>query len=254
VGESIITPTNALSVDFPRNHKQLATARLASVTHIEPILGRKDEVGKQKNSGKTRNSSSTNTSSGPFAKPPVWTTSANGFTKGTAALSTCTSETQTSQYSVNANDSTTTNAQSKISESTFSTEQPKLNTASPLTGSAGCSSANQKTNAKTSKCSNTTHSEAPSLRLSFSIDAVQPQLETERVLWNSSVGKAANAPYQQYGKLHREPINESIQIFKTNSHPVTSLHTQTPKHDKPINTFNANPSSTHSDSTLDEFK
>jgi len=54
----------------------------------------------------------------------------------------------TSQYSVNANDSTTTNAQSKISESTFSTEQPKLNTASPLTGSAGCSSANQKTNAK----------------------------------------------------------------------------------------------------------
>jgi len=89
----------------------------------------------------------------------------------------------------------------------------------------------------------------------ISIDAVQPQLETERVLWNSSVGKAANAPYQQYGKLHREPINESIQIFKTNSHPVTSLHTQTPQaHDKPINTFNANPSSTHSDSTLDEFK
>jgi len=90
----------------------------------------------------------------------------------------------------------------------------------------------------------------------ISIDAVQPQLETERVLWNSSVGKAANAPYQQYGKLHREPINESIQIFKTNSHPVTSLHTQTPKHmtNQSINTFNANPSSTHSDSTLDEFK
>jgi len=166
VGESIITPTNALSVDFPRNHKQLATARLASVTHIEPILlGRKDEVVKTRaRPGTVRQ---------PIPHLAHLRSRRSGLhqrmvsRRARRLYRPCTSETQTSQYSVNANDSTTTNAQSKISESTFSTEQPKLNTASPLTGSAGCSSANQKTNAKTSKCSNTTHSEAPSLRLSF---------------------------------------------------------------------------------------
>jgi len=89
----------------------------------------------------------------------------------------------------------------------------------------------------------------------ISIDAVQPQLETERVLWNSSVGKAANAPYQQYGETPsrtHQRIHPDIQNKFSPSN--LSTYSDSQAHDKPINTFNANPSSTHSDSTLDEFK
>lgn len=89
----------------------------------------------------------------------------------------------------------------------------------------------------------------------ISIGAVQPQLETERVLWNSSVGKVANALYQRYGKLHREPINGSIHTFKNKFSPnnlSTYLDSQT--YDEPINTFNDEQSPTNPDYTLDEFK
>ena len=88
----------------------------------------------------------------------------------------------------------------------------------------------------------------------ISAGAVRPQLQGERVLWNSSVGKVAKAPYQQYGKLHREPIDESIQTFTEKFSPANlSTYSDPQAHDEPITIFNDHPSESRSETTLDDF-
>jgi len=88
----------------------------------------------------------------------------------------------------------------------------------------------------------------------ISAGAVQPQLQGKRVLWNSSVGKVAKAPYQRYGKLHREPIEDSIQRFKEKFSPSNlSTYSDAQGHDKPLTTYNSNSSENRSETTLDDF-
>jgi hypothetical protein len=86
-----------------------------------------------------------------------------------------------------------------------------------------------------------------------SISAVRPQLQGKRVLWNSSVAKVAKAPYQQYGKLHRESIEESTQIFAEKFSPDNlSTYSDRQEYDEPITSF-GDCSKNHSDTTLDDF-
>jgi len=114
---------------------------------------------------------------------------------------------------VNANDSTTTNAQSKISESTFSTEQPKLNTASPLTDQLAVHPQTRRPTQNVEVLEYHSFRGAVFEAL-ISIDAVQPQLETERVLWNSSVGKAANACTSSTGNSIENPSTNPSRYSK----------------------------------------
>lgn len=87
----------------------------------------------------------------------------------------------------------------------------------------------------------------------ISVDAVRPQLQGERVLWNSSVGKVAKASYQQYGKLHREPIEKSIQRFTENFSPANlSRYSDRNAYDEPITTFDEQSSENCSETTLDD--
>lgn len=88
----------------------------------------------------------------------------------------------------------------------------------------------------------------------ISIGAVQPELEGERVLWNSSIGKVANKPYQKYGKLRRIPIDESVQTFTENFSPSQlSKHLEDKMYDETITNFGDKESEEGTNPTLDDF-
>jgi len=88
----------------------------------------------------------------------------------------------------------------------------------------------------------------------ISVDAVDPQLQGERILWNSSVGKVAKAPYERYGMLHREPVRVSIETFIDKFSPSNlSTYSDSDAHDEPISSFGERPSENCSETTLGDF-
>ena len=88
----------------------------------------------------------------------------------------------------------------------------------------------------------------------ISIDAVRSQLQGNLVRWNSSVGKVAKAPYEEYGKLHREPIQESARTFREKFSPdILSRYFVNEAYDKPISTFDDQMSTDHTEKNLDDF-
>lgn len=88
----------------------------------------------------------------------------------------------------------------------------------------------------------------------ISIDTLKPELEGERVLWNSSVGKVAKQPHGQYGKLHREDIGESIELFERKfSTENMSRYSTERVHEEPITAFHDKISDDSEKPTLDDF-
>ena len=89
----------------------------------------------------------------------------------------------------------------------------------------------------------------------ISADAIHPELQGKRVLWNSSVGKVAKAPYDQYGKLHRVPIEESIRRFTEKFSPDNlSAYSGRHEYDKPMPAFDDRSPQNNSDMSLNDFK
>lgn len=87
-----------------------------------------------------------------------------------------------------------------------------------------------------------------------SIDALEPELEGERVLWNSSVGKIAKQPYGRYGKLHRESVEESVELFEDKfSTENLSRYSTDKTHEEPITAFHDQLSGSSEKPTLDDF-
>ena len=88
----------------------------------------------------------------------------------------------------------------------------------------------------------------------ISADTIHPELQNQRVLWHSSVGKVAKAPYHQYGRLHREPIEESTQAFteKFSSDNLSSYAGQH-EYDTPITAFEDRLPKTNPDRNLNDF-
>lgn len=80
---------------------------------------------------------------------------------------------------------------------------------------------------------------------------VQPQLEGERVLWNSSVGKIAKAPYQEYGRLRRVSLSKSVDDFVEKFAPTNV--SESPTSHEYDRTLPENPSPADENRTLDDF-
>jgi len=86
------------------------------------------------------------------------------------------------------------------------------------------------------------------------LGCVNPLLEGESVLWNSSVGKEAKASYEKYGRLRRMPVSESAEEFhqKFASRTVSEL-LEADSFDKTIAEFDTQPAEDPDETTFDDF-
>jgi len=85
-------------------------------------------------------------------------------------------------------------------------------------------------------------------------EAVSPQLQGKPVRWHSSVGKVADVPYRQYGKLHREPMDASIQTFENKFSPENlSAYTDGQGYDETLSSFDEHGAEEYTERTVDDF-